>query len=191
MNLDFWKAAAVNTGFNLLQGFLGNRAQSGADAANQQALEDRIRKALALLSPQHLYALMQLFREGMAQTGSAGTSTALSQVSQYARGLGANVPRSLPSGLEAMSQNTYGSPLRSSMPGEVHDRAFDYAGNLAGMQSAAVTGAPYAMQQPQTGYADAVTNSVNQAYFARAMSQVPQQPGGVPYAYPYNPYGRF
>lgn len=176
---SFLGQTGINTGLNLLGGFLQNRAQKGADKANQKAIEDRIRRALANLSPEHIMALAQQFLPQMAANMSGAGQTAIQAVrAQAARTGQLESPRAL----------SFEAGTRAKLAGDVQTAAFDRAFNLSQNQANAITGAPYAMQQPRTGYADAIANSVNQAYFARAMSgRQPQQPAGVPYAYPYNP----
>lgn len=175
---SFWGQTAINSGLNLAGGALQNRAQAGADKANRKAIEDRIRQALAALSPEHIMALAQQFMPQMAANMSQSGQTAIQAVrAQAARTGQLEGPRAL----------SFEAGVRSKQANDVQSAAFERAFGLAGNQASAITGAPYQMQQPRMGYADALTNSANQAWFARAMSQQPQQQTGVPYRYPYQP----
>lgn len=193
---NFWQQTAVNTGLNLLSGFLSNRAQGKADKANQKAIQDRIRQALALLSPEHINALMQQFLPQMAAMSNAAGQTTIQQVrAQAARTGQLESPRAL----------SYEAGTRARLAGDVQNLAFTGAMNLAGQQSSAVTGAPYFPQQPRYGIAQSIQDSVNQAYFARALAgrgmnrsnaynfnvggpspYDMQQTEGTPYRWPFN-----
>jgi len=169
--------AGISGGLNLLSGYLGNKAQSKADSANRKAIEDRIRRALANLSPEHIMALAQQFLPQMSANMNQAGQTAIQAVREQAARTGQ---------LESPRALNFEAGTRAKLANDVQQQAFDRAFGLAGNQAGVLTGMPVNQVQPQMGYANALTDSVNQAYFARAMSQQgpPQQPAGVPWVYP-------
>lgn len=171
----FGGQTALNTGFNMLGGWLQNRAISSAQQQSQQQIADRIRQALAALSPEQIMALAQQFLPQMAAQMSGAGQTAIQAVREQAARTGQ---------LEGPRALSFEAGTRAKLASDVQQRAFEAAFNTAGAQAGAITGAPYTPIQPQTGFADAITNSINQAYMARALSQRPQYPTGVPYQWP-------
>ena len=172
---SFLGQTALNTGFNLLGGWLNNRAIGNAQQQSQQQIADRIRQALAALSPEQIMALAQQFLPQMAAQMSGAGQTAIQAVREQAARTGQ---------LEGPRALSFEAGTRAKLASDVQQRAFEAAFNTAGAQASAITGAPYTPIQPQTGIADAITNSINQAYMARALSQRPQYPTGVPYQWP-------
>lgn len=168
----FLGQTAINTGFNLLGGILQNRSLKGAEKQNRKDIENRIRQALAALSPEHIMALSQQFLPQMAANASTAGQTAIQGVrAQAARTGQLEGPRAL----------SYEAGTRAKLASDVQRQAFEGAFNLAQGQANAITGAPYTPIAPKTGYADALLNSVNQAYYARARTQPPTT---APFKYP-------
>lgn len=168
----FLGQSAINTGGNLLGGFLQNRAIGQAQNASNQQIQDRIRQALAALAPEQIMALAQRFLPQMAANMNIAGQTAIQGVREQAARTGQ---------LEGPRALSFEAGTRAKLAQDVQQQAFLAAINNAGAQAGAITGAPYTPIQPQTGYADAIMNSINQAYLARALSQQPQY---SPYRWP-------
>lgn len=176
----FLGQTGINTGANLLGGVLQNRAISSAQKQSQKAIEDRIRQALAALAPEQIMALAQKFLPQMAANANQAGQTAVQAIREQAARTGQ---------LESPAALTAEGGTRAALASDVQRRAFEAAMNNAGQQASAITGAPYTPIQPQTGIAQAIMDSVNQAYYARARSQQqpqynPYGPYGTPYAWP-------
>jgi hypothetical protein len=173
---SFGGQTLLNTGANLLSGYMQNRAQSKAQKASQKQIEARIRQALAALSPEHIMALAQQFLPQMAANMSGAGQTAIQAVREQAARTGQlENPRAL----------SFEAGTRAKLAGDVQQRAFEAAFNTAGNQASQIGGAPYTNIQPQTGIADAIMQSINQAYYTKARTQQPNQ--NVPYRFPYTP----
>lgn len=175
-NPGFWQGfggqTLINTGANLLQGWLQNRSQGQANQANQNAIEHRIRLALMQLEPAQIMAMAQQLLPQMAANANAAGQTATQAVREQAARTGQ---------LEGPRALSFEAGTRAKLAGDVQQRAFEGAFNLAGSRASAVSGAPFVPIQPKTGYADAISNSFNQAYLVRALSQ---QPRYSPYRWP-------
>lgn len=159
---SFLGQAGINTGLNLLGGYLQGRAQNKADKSNQKAVADRIRQALAALSPEHIMQLAQQYLPQMAANNFQAGQTAVQAVREQAGRTGQ---------LEGPRALSFEAGTRARLAGDTQRQAFEHAFNTASGQSAAITGAPYTPIQPRMGFADAIINSANQAYYARARSQ--------------------
>lgn len=158
----FLGQAGINAGINLLGGYLQDRSNKKTNQANQKAVQDRIRQALAQLDPAQIAVLVKQYLPEMAAISNQQQQTALQQlnVSQARQGLSGT-----PYGLTAEAG------LRGQMANQVSTAAFQRAMETAGQRASAVTGAPFVMQQPNTGLADAFSNTANQIMLARALSQ--------------------
>lgn len=170
----FGGQTAINTGANLFGGLLQNRATKKAQNQSRADIQKRIQQALAALAPEHIMALAQQFLPQMAANASGAGQTAIQAVREQAARTGQ---------LESPRALNFEAGTRAKLASDVQQRAFEAGANTAGGEASAITGAPYTPIQPQTGFADAITNSINQAYYAKARSQAPP-----PY-YPQSPYG--
>jgi hypothetical protein len=152
----------INAGLNVVGGTLQDRATKKANKANQQAIEHRIRLALMQLEPAQIAILVKQYLPEMAAISNQQQQTALQQmnVSRARQGL-SNTPYGL----------TAEAGLRGQMANQVSAAAFQRAMETAGQRASAVTGAPFVTQQPNTGLADAFSNTANQTMLARALSQ--------------------
>ena len=164
----------LNSGLNIVGGQLQNRAIQKAQEQSQKQIADRIRQALAALAPEQIMALAQQFLPQMAAQMSGAGQTAIQAVREQAARTGQ---------LEGPRALSFEAGTRAKLASDVQQRAFEAAFNTAGAQAGAITGAPYTPIQPQTGIGDAITNSINQAYFVKALQQNRQQQ--APYAFPY------
>lgn len=169
----------INSGLNVFSGLLQNLAIQKAQGASQAAIDARIKQALATLSPEHIMALAQQFLPQMAANANVAGQTAIQAVREQAARTGQ---------LEGPRALSFEAGTRAKLASDVQQRAFEAAMNTAGGQASAITGAPYTPIQPQMGIAEAIANSVNQAYQARFYQQANQQNQGTPWRYPYNPY---
>lgn len=156
---------AISSGLNLFSGFLQNLAIQKAQGASDAAIKKRIQQALAILAPEHIMALAQQFLPQMGANASAAGQTAIQAVREQAARTGQ---------LEGPRALSFEAGIRAKLAGDVQQRAFEAAMNTAGGQASAITGAPYTPIQPQTGIAQAIADSVNQAYYVKARTQQPQ-----------------
>lgn len=158
---------------NLGQGYLGGKAQSKSEQANRDSIQDRIRQALAALSPQNINMLAQAFLPQImaqlnpqAQTAIQGLST-----SQGRRGL---------------YQSPIGSAQEAGLRGQLAQagpaQAFQQAMGLAGQQASAISGAPFAMSQPNYNYANAFGNAFNSALAGYSLTGKREPEPPSPYA---------
>lgn len=164
----FWGQALINAGLNFVGGKLQDRATGKANRANQKAVQDRIRQALQELSPQQIQMLVRQFLPQIASVNNPLQQTAL-------QGLATSQARQGLAGTPFASTAEAG--LRGQMANATSTQAFERAMQLAGQRASAVTGAPFVTQQPNTGFADAFSNTANQIMLARALSQKQPQQG--------------
>src|SRR6267142_4648616 len=174
---SFWGQTGINTGLNLLGGYLQNQATGKANKQNQKSIEDRIRQALAALAPEHIMALAQQFLPQMSSQAFGAGQTAIQAVrAQAARTGQLEGPRAL----------SFEAGTRAKLASDVQQKAFEGAMNTAGAQAGAISGAPFNPIQPQMGFAQGVINSANHAYGARFYQQANRQNNtpGTPYRWP-------
>lgn len=177
---SFAGQTAISSGLNLFSGFLQNLAIQKAQGASDAAIKKRIQQALAILTPEHIMALAQQFLPQMGANANAAGQTAIQAVREQAARTGQ---------LEGPRALSFEAGTRAKLANEVQQNAFNAAFNTAGGQASALTSMPFTPIQPQTGIAQAIIDSVNQAYYVKARGQQPPpynpySPYGVPYQWP-------
>lgn len=152
---------------NLGQGYLANRAQGKSEEANRKDIQDRIRAALATLSPAHISMLSQAFLPQIMAQLNPQMQTAIQALntSQGRRGLFQS-----PIGLAQESG------LRGQLAQAGPQQAFQQAMGLAGQQASAITGAPFAFSQPNYNYGNAFYNAFKEGLAGYALAKNRREP---------------
>jgi hypothetical protein len=167
---------------NLGTGYLQGKAQSKSDKANREAIQDRIRAALAALSPENISALAKAFLPQIMATLNPQAQTAIQGLatSQARRGL-------YQSPIGAASE----AGLRGQLAQAGPQQAFAQAMGLAGQQAGALTGLPIPQVQPNYGAANAFGGAFNSALAGYALTQrrEPEPPSPYASAFDFPKYG--
>lgn len=161
-----WQNAAILGGANVLGAGIQSNAINQANQANRNAIQQRIRQALAQLSPQQIQQLTQQF---LPEIMSVQGPLMQSQIAQFNEAAG---QRGLGTAPITGAQET---ALRASGINSATQQAFERAMGLAGARAGAITGQPVYQQQPNLAYGNVTGDTLNQLLLARYLQQGQQQ----------------